>query len=92
MPLMWGQVQEPHFTGDKIEARLQVSCFLNHFQVVSGLQPFLGLVRLIFVGEKDCFVTFPPPLPWKGPGTTVSSSLQRLSGFVLGDLVSLLTG
>lgn len=66
MPLMWGQVQEPHFTGDKIKALLQVSCFLNHLEVISGLQPFLGLERLIFVGEKGCFATFPPPPPWKG--------------------------
>lgn len=71
---MWGQVQEPHFTGDEIEVHLQVSCFLNRFEVASGLQPFLGLGELIFVGDKGRFVTFSPSLMEEGmpePGWVV---------------------
>lgn len=47
-----GQIKEPGFTGDKIEVILQVTCFLNYWEVASGLQPLLWLAELIFVEKK----------------------------------------
>lgn len=60
----WGQIKEARFTSYKIEVILQVTCFLNYWEVASGLQPFLWLAGLIFVGKKGHFVIFQPPLSY----------------------------
>lgn len=51
-----GQIKEPGFTGDKIEVILQVTCFLNYWEVASGLQPLLWLAELIFVEKKKGYL------------------------------------
>lgn len=82
-----GQIKEPGFTGDKIEVILQVTCFLNYWEVASGLQPLLWLAELIFVEKKKGhlkkYFNFPSTMEKEMTRKALSSPFQRvmLGGF-----------